>query len=100
MKLKSLMSLILTMILISPLAKADCNSVLKSCDAALKAQVDLNIEKNTQITNLGHKSELDEQLKADKDAQLASPLRDPIKVAATTTIVILVLEIVTGVFKK
>jgi hypothetical protein len=80
--------------------KPTCSQVLKSCDEALNAQVELNKNKDELIKNYEAKSALDEQIKADQGKQLSSPFHNTLTVAAGTTVLILVLEIVTGVFKK
>lgn len=81
-------------------AKPTCDQVLKSCDAALNAQVEVNQQLTQQVKNYEAKSALDERIKADQQKELNSPLHSTLTVAAGTTIVVLLLEIATGAFRK
>lgn len=77
-----------------------CDRVLRSCDRALNEEEGLVQEQDKQLKNYEKDKELDKRIIADKDAQLSSPLRDPLKVAGVTVIGVLVLELLTGVFHK
>ena len=67
-------------LLISNTALADCEATLKACDAVVEAGKVEIATLTTQVMNYEHKSAFDEQIKADQQAMLNSPLRDPVKV--------------------
>lgn len=81
-------------------ALADCVHNLDLCDAAVNKQQVVITEQSKQITNYEQMSSLDRAIIQHQQEQLDSPFRDPVKVAAGTVVVIIVLEIVFGAFKK
>lgn len=90
---------ILLMVLHTNPVLADCQAEAKTCATALnKAQMVIS-DQGQLITDLKKKSALDEAIKADQQSQLNSSLRDPVKVALATTILVLVLELATGHLK-
>jgi hypothetical protein len=92
-------ALSLILILISNTSLADCQATLAACDAVVEAgKVEIK-DLTTQVMNYEQKSALDEQIKSDQQAKLDSPLRDPIKVAAGTAVLVIVLEVLTGHLK-
>lgn len=67
----------------------------QACDDALNAELKLNSDYKSQIANYSKESDLQKQVIADKDAQLASPLRNPVEVAAVSVTALLILEVLT-----
>src|SRR5271166_3137240 len=80
-------------------AKADCNSTLNACLNVVAASKAVIADQDQEIAQLQAKSSLDEAIKSDQAKILASPLSDPVKVALGTTVLIVVLELVTGHLK-
>ncbi len=94
-----LLRLLIPLILVSNVAHADCPGTLKLCDAALRAEIALRQDDDAQIKNYQTKSALDEQIKSDQQHVIDSPLHDPVKVAMGTTILVIILELITGHLK-
>lgn len=86
-------------LMVGQVTNADCTTILSLCDKEVQNCRNLVTQQSTQINNYKQNDGLQKQIIADKDKQLSSPLRDPVKVAAGTTMLILVLEIVTGHIK-
>lgn len=78
---------------------SSCDVTLSKCDAALQAEQKVTQDQDALLASYEKKSQLQQQIISDREAQLSSPLRDPVKVAAVTTIAIVILEIVTGHIK-
>ncbi len=98
MRLRMMLPILLVIVLASK-CHADCPNTLKLClDVVTKANAVIADDKAT-ISQYTEKSALDEQIKTDQQKQLESPLRDPVKVALGTTVLIIVLELVTGHIK-
>lgn len=90
---------ILVILMIPAITLADCKKTPELCDKIVSESRQIIKEQQDQIKDYSNQSNLQRQIIADKDSQLASPLRDPVKVAAGTVIVVLVVEILTGVFR-
>jgi len=101
MRLILTISLSLVMILVSQtsLAGVTCDDKLNACDKALNLSQQVIEDYRTQVSNYRNESELDKQIIADYRAKDSSPLRDPVKVAAGTTVLLTVILIATGHIK-
>lgn len=78
---------------------SDCAVELNKCSATVNAAKVYIKDMEIQIQNYKDDDQLQKQLIKDQKDKLESPLHDPIKVAAGTTILILILEIATGHIK-
>lgn len=87
--------LLLSLSLTSQVSRACDDVVLKACDNALQLAQKLITDQQVQLNNYGQQSALQNQIIADQKKELDSPLHDPVKVAAATTVLIIVLELVT-----
>lgn len=77
------------------ISQADsCQNKLNLCDKAVKAAIILINDQDQQIKNYADETGLQAQIIADKDKQLSSPLRDPVKVGlAAVVVTVLVLSL-------
>lgn len=94
------MKIITLILLLSQIGYADCTTSLKLCDLTVNIQKTLIDEQTAQIQNYQDKSALQESLINDQQAKLNSPLHNTLDVALTTTVIVLLLEITLGAFKK
>lgn len=96
----SLILIVILTLLLAQASQADCQTTLTKCDTAVNALKTLVNAQGKEISDLKTQSALQQQINKDQASKLNSPLHDPVKVAAATVVIVLVLEIVTGVFKK
>lgn len=92
-----LLSLILILNLtLAPLVKADCYSTLDDCAKTIAAGKVVIDDQATQIANYSKQNELNKQVIADQNAQLRSPLNDPVKVTGVAVLATVLALVLTG----
>lgn len=96
LKLPILIGILLIANLLGEEACADWQAEAVACEHALKDSQNLVLEQGKQIWNYSDQSDLQKAIIDAKDKELASPLKDPVKVAAITAIALTVLVVVTG----
>lgn len=96
--MKTVLVILLTLIM-AQVVKADCSKTLDLCNEAVNKQGKVIKDQDKVIADYAKETELDKQINTDLHKELSSPLRDPVKVAAGTTLLILIIEIATGHIK-
>jgi len=100
LKLLTLSATILLATLLAQAANAsDWSDEAKACEKALADAQNVVYEQGKEIWEYTDQTDLQKSIIAAKDQQLASPLRDPIKVAGATAVILTVLIVVTGHLK-
>jgi len=98
--LMKILSALLVLSLANTCRAQTCEKTLNACEGAYQSQKKLITDQKAQIENYYKKDQLSYQIIQDQQNQLSSPWKDPVKVAAITTIGVIILEIALGVFKK
>ncbi len=96
--MKKVLIVVLTL-MIPTTSLGDCKATPVLCDRIIQESKVIIKEQDAQINDYKTQSSLQRQILADKDRQLASPLRDPVKVALGTTVVLLLTGLLTGHIK-
>lgn len=94
--MKPLLIFLMLFFLVFQASAETCPEVLKKCDAALQAQIELNQLKDDLISNLQMKTALQDALLEDKNRELNAWYRDPVKVSALTALTLVLIGFTTG----
>lgn len=94
------LSMILTLLTSLSSYGQTCQEVLNNCDTAYNDQKILIKDQNEQIQNYFKKDQLSHQIMDDQQKRLDSPFRSAPTMIAVGAVGVVILEVLTGVFKK
>lgn len=98
--LMRILSALLILSLVNTCKAQTCQEVLNNCDKAYQAQKQLINDQDSQINNYLQKDQLQHQIIDDQQKKLDSPLSDPVKVALGTAVILTIVEISLGAFRR